>query len=176
MNYYKGDFEIAEDILNILKKATTREIANDAMDLSLLIRDNTGVDSTETAMKCFSNTELLIFQNKYLQAIDSLTKIITKYNKDGLVDDALLKRANCYLKLSKNELAIADLGSLIEQFPSDVLGDDASFLLAVTLQEKTGEKEKAMKLFEDILKNYPGSIYVVESRNRYRTLRGDTIN
>lgn len=176
LNYYKGDFEIAEDILNILKKATTREIANDAMDLSLLIRDNTGVDSTETAMKCFSNTELLIFQNKYLQAIDSLTKIITKYNKDGLVDDALLKRANCYLKLSKNELAIADLGSLIEQFPSDVLGDDASFLLAVTLQEKTGEKEKAMKLFEDILKNYPGSIYVVESRNRYRTLRGDTIN
>ncbi len=176
LNYYKGDFEVAEDILDILKKATTREIANDAMDLSLLIRDNTGVDSTETAMKCFSTTELLIFQNKYDQAIDSLTKIISKYNKDGLVDDALFKRANCYLKLSKNELAIKDLSAIVEQFPTDVLGDDASFLLAVTLQEKTTEKAKAMKLFEDILKNYPGSIYVVEARNRYRTLRGDTIN
>ncbi|MES2797532.1 MAG: tetratricopeptide repeat protein [Bacteroidota bacterium] len=176
LNYYKGDFELAEDILNILKKATTREIANDAMDLSLLIRDNTGVDSTETAMKCYASTELLIFQNKYDAAIDSLTKIITKYSKDGLVDDALYKRANCYLKLSKTDLAVSDLNKIIEQFPFDVLGDDASFLLAVTLEEKMKDKEGAMKLYQDILKNYPGSIFVVESRNRYRVLRGDTIN
>ena len=62
LNYYKGDFELSEDILEILKKATTREIANDAMELSLLIRDNTGVDSTEAAMKCYAAAELLVFQ------------------------------------------------------------------------------------------------------------------
>lgn len=176
LNYFKGDFELAEDILNILKKATTREIANDAMDLSLLIRDNTGMDSTETAMKSFAATDLLIFQNKYTQAIDSLTKIIIKFENDGLADDALFKRANCYLKLSQNDLAISDLAKIIEKFPTDVLGDDASFLLAGIFEEKKNDKEKAMKLYEDILKNYPGSIYVVESRNRYRALRGDTIN
>lgn len=176
LNFYVGNFELAEDFLNILKKATTREIANDAMDLSLLIRDNTGVDSTEAAMKTFAATDLLIFQNKYEVAIDSLTKIITKYDKDGLVDDALFKRATTYLKLSKNDLAIADLGKIVELFPFDVLGDDASFLLAVTLEEKAKDKEKAMELYQTILKNYPGSIFVVESRNRFRALRGDTIN
>jgi tetratricopeptide (TPR) repeat protein len=134
------------------------------------------MDSTETAMKSFAATDLLIFQNKYTQAIDSLTKIIIKFENEGLADDALFKRANCYLKLSQNDLAISDLAKIIEKFPTDVLGDDASFLLAGIFEEKKNDKEKAMKLYEDILKNYPGSIYVVESRNRYRALRGDTIN
>ncbi len=176
LNYFKGDFELAEDILDILKKATTREIANDAMELSLLIRDNTGEDSTETAMKCYAAAELLIFQNKYTQAIDSLTKLITKYNKSGLVDEAYYKRAITSLKLNNTEAAVADLKLIVEQFPTDVLGDDATYLLAITTEEKLKDKEKAMHLYESILKNYPGSIYVVESRNRFRALRGDTIN
>jgi tetratricopeptide (TPR) repeat protein len=176
LNFYKGDFELAEDILNILKKATTREIANDAMDLSLLIRDNTGQDSTEAAMKTFAATELLIFQNKYNQAIDSLSFLLKKYKNDGLVDDALFKRANCYLKTSNIEKAIEDLTEIITQYPTDVLGDDASFLLGIITEEKLKDNDKAMKIYQDILKNYPGSIYGVESRNRFRTLRGDIIN
>jgi outer membrane protein assembly factor BamD (BamD/ComL family) len=176
LNYFKGDFEVAEDILNILKKATTREIANDAMDLSLLIRDNTGMDSTETAMKCYAAAELNIFQNKFGTAVDSLTRIISNYKNDGLADEALFKRANCYLKTGKNDLAVADLNKIIEDFPVDVLGDDATYLLAITYQEKLNEANKAMKLFETLMKNYPGSIYVVDARNRFRALRGDTIN
>ena len=116
------------------------------------------------------------FSNKYNQAIDSLTKIITKYSKDGLVDDALFKRANTYLKQGKTELAIADLKQISEQFSTDVLGDDATFLLAVTNEEKLNNKDQAMQLYQTILKTYPGSIYQAESRNRFRQLRGDTLN
>src|SRR5690606_8145510 len=45
LHYYKGDFELSKDVLDILKQATSREIANDAGALSLLIMDNTGLDS-----------------------------------------------------------------------------------------------------------------------------------
>jgi tetratricopeptide (TPR) repeat protein len=176
LNFYKGDFELAEDILDILKKATTREIANDAMELSLLIRDNTGQDSTEAAMKCYAAAELLIFQNKYDQAIDSLSSIINKFQSDGLVDDALFKRANSYLKQTKTDLAVADLKLLSEKYGTDVLADDATFLLAVITEEKLKDRDTAMQLYQNILKNFPGSIYTVESRNRFRALRGDAIN
>ncbi len=176
LNYYKGDFDLASDILDILKKATTREIANDAMALSLLIKDNTGEDSTEVAMKCYAAADLLIFQNKVAQAIDSLTKIIVKYDKNNLVDDALYLRATCFLKQNKIENAVEDYKTIIEKFGTDVLGDDSMFQLATIYDEKLKEKDKAMQLYQDLMKNYPGSIYVVEARNKFRVLRGDIIN
>ncbi len=176
LNYYKGDFEVAEDFLEILKKATTREIANDAMELNLLIRDNTGEDSTEAAMKCFASADLLLFQNKVAQAVDSLSYILEKFKNDGLVDEALFKRAGCFLKTGEVDKAVEDLQQIKEKFPDDVLGDDACYLLAKTTEEQKKDKDKAMALYEHILKQYPGSIFVPESRARYRMLRGDVIN
>jgi tetratricopeptide (TPR) repeat protein len=176
LNYYKGDFEVAEDFLGILDKATTREIANDAMELKLLIRDNTGSDSTEAPMRCYAAADLLLFQNKISQAIDSLSHILNKYKGDGLEDEALFKRANCYLKEGKTEPAVADLQQITQNFAEDVLGDDATFLLAKTTEEQLKDNATAMKFYELLLSKYPGSIYVPESRLRFRTLRGDVLN
>ncbi|MDH5380797.1 MAG: hypothetical protein OEW75_08095, partial [Cyclobacteriaceae bacterium] len=54
LSYYRGDFLLAQEHLDIIKEATTREIANDAMDLSLLIKENSAFDSTEMAMKRYA--------------------------------------------------------------------------------------------------------------------------
>ncbi|HEY5823288.1 MAG TPA: hypothetical protein VIT44_02920, partial [Cyclobacteriaceae bacterium] len=51
LSYYRGDFKLAQEHLDILKQATTREIANDAMDLSIRIKENTAMDSVGEAMK-----------------------------------------------------------------------------------------------------------------------------
>ena len=59
LQYYTGQFELSKEILDVLKKATTREISNDAMQLSLLIQDNTGLDTSEVAMADFSKIDLL---------------------------------------------------------------------------------------------------------------------
>ena len=40
LSYFKGEFALAQGHLDVLKEATTREIANDAMSLSLLIKNN----------------------------------------------------------------------------------------------------------------------------------------
>lgn len=49
--FYTGDFELAKELADILKQGTQREIANDALELSLLIEDNTGIDSLEVGLK-----------------------------------------------------------------------------------------------------------------------------
>ena len=176
LHYFKGDFELAKAVLDILKKATSREIANDANNLSLLIMDNTGLDSTEKAMKEYSNVELLLFQNKKYQAIDTLKKLYQKYQKHSLSDEILWLTAQTYMKLDSNRQALATLKLLTEKFGVDILGDDALYATAKLYQEKLNDKEEAMKLFQELMEKYPGSIFVADSRKRFRLLRGDVVN
>ncbi|MDQ1087032.1 tetratricopeptide repeat protein [Siphonobacter sp. SORGH_AS_1065] len=176
LSYYKGDFELAKDVLDILKKATTREISNDAIELSLLIQDNTGMDTTETAMKAYAAVDLLLFQNRTDEALASLNDLYQKYKDHSLADEILWRRANTLIKENRTDEAIEDLDKIIKTHPQDILGDDALFLMAKLQQENKNDKETAMKLYQEILTKYPGSIYTAEARKRFRNLRGDAIN
>lgn len=176
LHYYKGDFALAKDVLDILKKATSREIANDANELGLLIMDNTGLDSNETAMKEYSAVELLLFQNKKYNAIDTLKNLYNKYQNHSLSDEILWLTAETYMKLDSNQQAMAALKLLYSKYSIDILGDDALFAMAKLDQEKLNNKDEAMKLYQELMEKYPGSIFVAESRKRFRLLRGDVVN
>ncbi|WP_159478420.1 tetratricopeptide repeat protein [Dyadobacter sp. 3J3] len=176
LHYYKGDFALAKEVLDILKKATSREIANDANELGLLIMDNTGLDSTETAMKQYSAVELLLFQNKKYEAIDSLKVLYERYKQHSLSDEILWLTAKTYMKLDSNQQAMSTLKLLYSKYSVDILGDDALFAMAKLDQEKLNNKDEAMKFYQELMEKYPGSIFVAESRKRFRLLRGDVVN
>lgn len=176
LSYFKGEFELAKAVLDILKKATSREIANDANQLSLLIMDNTGLDSNETAMKQYANVELMLFQNKKYEAIETLKQLYQKYQKHSLSDEILWLTAKTYMKLDSNQQALVVLQTLTSNFGIDILGDDALFSMAKLYQEKLKDKDEAMKLYQQLMEKYPGSIFVAESRKRFRQLRGDVVN
>ena len=174
--YFRGDFELSKEVLDILKQATSREIANDAMELSLLILENTGADSTEKAMKAYSNVELLLFQHRNEEAIASLNTMEKTFKGDPLEDEIIYLRAITYLKQGDTEKGVKDLEAIIQKFPIELKGDDATYNLAKTYQEKLNQPAKAMKLYQELLTKYPGSIYGADARKRFRNLRGDTIN
>lgn len=176
LHYYKGNLAVAKDLLDVLKLATSREIANDAEQLSLLIVDNTGMDSTEAAMKEYASIDLLLFQNKTDEAIDALKGMWTRYKDHTLADEILWLRANTYMKQGKNTEALEDLKQITTAFPNDILGDDALFTQAKIYEERLKDKTAAMDAYQKVLTQYPGSIYGAESRKRYRALRGDTLN
>lgn len=176
LHYYKGNLAVAKDLLDVLKLATSREIANDAEQLSLLIVDNTGMDSTEAAMKEYASIDLLLFQNKTDEAIDALKDMWTRYKDHTLADEILWLRANTYMKQGKNAEALEDLKQITTAFPNDILGDDALFTQAKIYEERLKDKTAAMEAYQKVLTQYPGSIYGAESRKRYRSLRGDTVN
>ncbi|GGC15269.1 hypothetical protein GCM10011325_47620 [Dyadobacter sediminis] len=176
LHYYKGEFVLAKAVLDILKKATSREIANDANELSLLIMDNTGLDSTEAAMKAYSAAELLLFQNKKYEAIDTLKQLYKKYENHSLADEIIWLTAKTYIKLDSNQQAMDNLKLLVSKFGHDIYGDDAMFAMAKLYQEKLNDKDQAMKLYQELMEKYPGSIFVADSRKRFRILRGDVIN
>jgi tetratricopeptide (TPR) repeat protein len=176
LSYYKGEFKLAQEHLDILKLATSREIANDAMELSILIQDNTGLDSTEEAMREYAAIDLLLFQHRDDEALRQLDQILVKFPGHSLTDEAWWQKAKIFMRRNENQQAVGELEKILTQYRNDILSDDAHFLMAKLLEEKLGQREKAMEMYRDHLTKYPGSIYVADARKRFRQLRGDTPN
>ena len=57
----------------------------------------------------------------------------------------------------------------------DILADDALFHLAELYDIQLKDAATAQSLYERLLTEYPGSLYVVEARKRFRQLRGDIL-
>ncbi len=175
-SYFKGDFEWAQVQLDVLRKSTSQLIANDAMQLSLLIRDNTLEDSLQVALKKYARADLLAFQNKNKEAIAALDDILTNNKGESIEDEALLKQGEFYEKTGDFAKAEADYKKVIEFFNEDILADDAHYKLANLYETKLSQPEKAKELYEQIIFNFSDSIYYVEARRKFRALRGDAIN
>ncbi len=110
LSYYKGDFRLAEEHLDILKQATTREIANDAMELSMRIKENLATDTTGTALKEYASIELLLVQNKVDLALARLKEFETGKPVRMSKWDAFLK--NMWPSKTRSEMTPAELKEL----------------------------------------------------------------
>ena len=176
LSFYIGEFDWARGQLDILKAATSKLIANDALELSLLISDNIEEDSITTPLSMYAKADLLEFRNLDNDALAVLDSVITLYPMHSIVDNALFKKAEISLKNGKYDLAATYYSEIIEKYPTDLLADDAMFNLAGLYENHLNDKTKAMQLYEKILTQYPGSLYVVDARKHFRALRNDPVN
>ncbi|MFL0353079.1 tetratricopeptide repeat protein [Xanthomarina sp. GH4-25] len=175
-SYYKGDFKWAESQLKILKSSTSQLIANDALELMLLITDNKYEDSTQAGLKLYAKADLMAFQNNNDEAIVLLDEILTEHKGKTIEDQALFKQAQLFELKKEYHKAEANYQSIITNFGDDILADDALFYLAELYYKKLNQPEKAKELFEKIVFEHQDSIYFVDARNNFRALRGDFIN
>lgn len=174
-SYFKGDFEWAQNQLNVLKSSTSQLIANDALDLSLKISNNLEKDSVNQGLQLFAKAELLAFQRKYEQAVDTLNYVLKEYKGRGIEDDALYSLSGYYIELGDYEAAENNLLSILDYHPESLLYDDAIFALGKLYRDHLNQTEKAKSMFERIIFEFPSSIYLVDARAAFRKLRGDEI-
>ncbi|MBD09681.1 MAG: hypothetical protein CMC68_02840 [Flavobacteriaceae bacterium] len=175
-SYYKGDFDWAESQLKILKSSTSQLIANDALDLKLLISDNKWEDSTQTALKYYAKADLYSFQNKTDEAISLLDKILEEHKGESIIDQALFQQAKLFEKKKQYNKAEANYLKIIADYREDILADDAHYYLAELYNTHLAKPEEAKQLYEKIIFDFEDSIYFIESRKKFRMLRGDSIN
>jgi tetratricopeptide (TPR) repeat protein len=173
--YYDGDFDFAQSQLDILKQSTSKLIANDAMNLSILITDNYGLDSNYVAMSKFAQADLLLEQHQYEKAFELYDSIIKDFPFHGLSDEILLRKSLAMQDQGKWDKAIEYLNELLKFHPQDILADDAVFQLANIYENKLFDKEKAEEYYKKILFDYKGSLFTAEARKRFRILRGDAV-
>ena len=176
LSYYRGEFEWAQAQLNILKGATSELIANDAINLAVFIQDNTGLDSTLHAMMLFADADLLMFQNKNEGALTAFDNLLEIYPGHALSDDVFFSKSKIYLAKREFEQAAKLLQQILDYHGDDILADNATFKLAQLNESIFEDPARAMELYQSIIIDHKGSIFVAESRKRFRKLRGDLIN
>ena len=174
-SYFNFDFAWAQLQLDVLKKSATQLIANDAMQLSLLIKDNSIEDSTQTALKQFARADLLTFQKKETEAISVLKNLLENHKGEKIEDEALLKLGELYETKGEYEKAAESYLALIQFYNEDILADDAHYRLAKLYETKLNQPQKAKEYYELLIFNFEDSIYFLEARKKYRMLRGDEI-
>ena len=169
--YYDGEFEYAKAQLDVLKASTTKLIANDAMQLSLLLQDNLGIDTTEAPVQMFAKADLLLQQNQFIKAISVLDSIKILYPFHSLTDEVLYQKGLIYSRQKKWAEAIVFFEEVATIYTFDILADDAVFRLAEIYDYHLNNPEKAAEYYKKILFEFSGSLYTSLARERFRALK-----
>lgn len=169
-SFYKGDFEWAETQLKVLKSSTSQLIANDALDLQLLISDHKFGDSLQTPLTLYAKADFLKFQNKDKEAIQTLNILIETHPTHTIVDQALMYKAKIHESLGDFKIAEQNYLRILNDFSDDILVDDAYFALAELYRNHLDLPQKAQECYEKIIFEHQDSIHFVASKKQYRIL------
>lgn len=174
-SYFKGDFQWAQNQLKVLKSSTSQLIANDALELSLKISNNSDKDSLNEGLKKYAKADLLGFQKKYKEAIDTLQIVLYQFKGQNIEDDALFKQAELYSKIGNFTASENNLLAILDHHQESLFTDDALFNLALLYEEHLDKPARAKEMYEKIIFDFPSSIYLVPARKSFRKLRGDDL-
>lgn len=175
LSFYQGDFKYAKSQADVLKASTSQLIANDALNLSLLISDNLLSKNDSLALLMYAKAEMIQFKNKPELALGKLDSIGILYPNNSLTDDILMAKAKIYLKTNELPKVVDLLKELINVHGSSIWIDDALFMLADLMETKLNDVEQAKTLYQKLMNDYPGSMFNAEARKRFRNLRGDNL-
>ena len=172
--YFSGEYDWCQAQLKVLKASTSKLIANDALELSVLISDNYNMDTSEVAMKLFSYADMLTFQQQFSKANILYDSILKNFKNHSLNDEIIFRKAKIDLKQHNYQKAVEHFKLLIDNYPNSILLDNSLFLIASIYEEKIKDFDQAKKYFKTILFDHKGSLYAAESRKRFRKLAGNT--
>ncbi len=175
LSYYAGDFQWAQTQFDVLKASTSKLIANDALDLSIFIMDNLGLDTVEAPLTLYSEADLLVFQNRFEEAFLKLDTVRTDFPKHTLEDDIYYMKSKVFYKKRDYLKSAEMLQKIIDEYPDGIRGDNALFGLAELYENHLNDVEKAKGIYEKIFTEYSGSTFAVEARKKFRKLRGDNV-
>lgn len=176
LSYFIGEFDWAKAQLDVLKAATSKFIANDAMKLSLRIQDNIGFDEDTKPLERFSRAEKHLFMNKLDEAETVLDSIVNDFPTHQILDDAFFMMAEIKITQGKHNVADSLLAFVAEHFPDGLLADEALFKRADIQEKVFNNDDKALELYQKLMTGYPGSVYTVVARNHFRRLREKMVN
>jgi tetratricopeptide (TPR) repeat protein len=177
MAFYQCDFEWAQGQVDILKASTSKLIANDAVELSLLISENLMEDDTLQMALCnFAQIKLLIHQHHYEKALVMIDSLMEAFPGNLIEDDALMIKAELYKSMSRYKESASTFEEYIARFQWEPKAAAAIFFAAQLYDEQLGNEEKALEYYKKVLMEYPLSIYQPEARKRLRAIRDNLVN
>jgi len=175
LSFYIGEFKWAKAQADILKASTSKFISNDAIALSLLISENYDPDSNTIALGMYARADLLDYRNEEDRALVTLDSIPLTFREHPILQQVLYKKGEIKRKQGKYAGADSLFQLVAKEYPNEIMADDALMQAAALNEKQLNNRAKAMSLYQELLDQYPGSIFVADARKKFRTLRGDNI-
>jgi tetratricopeptide (TPR) repeat protein len=171
LSYFRGEFDWALTQLEVLRGATTQLISNNAIELSLHIIENSGLDTSYEALEIYAKAEMHAFMSNFDSAVALLAELKTRFPGHELRDDIIYLEGRMAEKQGKVELAIEKYEEVARSYYYDLLADNALIKLARIYDYRLENKSKALELYQKIILEYSNSFYVYEARKRYHELK-----
>ena len=175
LSFYQGNFNYSNGQCLVLKAATSQLIANDALNLSLLITDNIQTPADSNALKMYADAEMLLFRNLPAQALNKMDSIAVAYPQNSLSDAIMMNKARIFIQSNDFQKAADMLKKVTEDFKDGIWTDDALFILGDLYEKKLNDIAQAKIYFQKLITDFPGSMFSAEARKRFRNLRGDGV-
>ncbi|TAF11879.1 MAG: hypothetical protein EAZ75_02675 [Flavobacteriia bacterium] len=173
-NFYKKDFDWTLQQVKVLKQSPSLLIANDAVEMFLLIQDNSAEDSLRVALQSYATADLKLYQNKKEEALQLFLTILQKHKDESIEEGTLFKVGKIYEEKGDFTSALTYYQNLLDHHKDGIYKDEALFYSAEIYRKNILDNEKAKALYEKVVLEHPDSLYYTESRKQYRTLRGDS--
>ncbi|MCW1146757.1 tetratricopeptide repeat protein [Flavobacterium lacisediminis] len=173
-NFYKKDFDWTLQQVKVLKQSPSLLIANDAIEMFLLLQDNSAEDSLRVALQAYAKADLQLYQNKKEEALQSFLTILQKHKGESIEESTLFKVGKIYEEKKDYLKALSFYQNILDNYKEGIYKDEALFFSAEIYRKYLLDNEKAKPLYEKMVLEHPDSLYYTESRKQYRTLRGDT--
>ncbi|WP_026725959.1 tetratricopeptide repeat protein [Flavobacterium sasangense] len=173
-NFYKKDFDWTLQQVKVLKQSPSLLIANDAIEMFLLIQDNSAEDSLRVALQAYSTADLKLYQNKKEEALRLFLAILQKHKGESIEEGTLFKVGKIYEEKGDFNKALTYYQNILDNHKDGIYKDEALYFSAEIYRKHLLDNEKAKALYEKVVLEHPDSLYYTESRKQYRTLRGDS--
>lgn len=161
VNFYKNDFEKSKELLSKILDNLQDNIANDALELSMLL--NTSQNDSSNLVK-FASAEYLAEQKNFGKAADLYKQVAGDRQKLLLENLAQYREAEMQLALSNTDTALVHLNNIAKEGNSNIYADKALYLIAQIYQFGLGNTDKAIEAYEKLLAKFPNSLYLDEAR------------
>lgn len=171
LRYFIGEFDWANASLRILKSATSKLVANDAMTLSLTIRDNLEYDTI--GLQRIAKADYYIYQHRYVLANQMLDSVVAYNPNEVSLPNAFYRKAKIAMNEGDYELADSLYKRVYEGYADSYIADEALIEDALLLENQLNMKEEAMECYSKLFDYYTASVYVAQARKSYRRLRDE---
>ncbi len=173
--YYEGHFESALTLVDALDQNTSTDVANDAIELKVLIRENRGPDTLDAALRGYAQAELASRQRRHEEALSILDQLQLAFPSHPLIDEIRYRRAETLERLGRFEESQTAFEEVASDYADSYLADRSLFAVARIFEEHLDDPAAAIEAYSTVLLRYPGTLLAPEIRSRIRKLRGDHV-
>ena len=139
------------------------------MSLSLIIDDNLEADTSGNELRRLARADYKIYQHKDDQALLVLDSICFDGNEISK-PHALYRKAEIKEKYKEYDFADSLYLQVVTLFPDSYMADDALMHAALIEDQQLKDKDAAKRHYEQLIDNYPTSLYTAQAKKNYRKL------